>query len=329
MAAVRQWLLALCVALLLGTLGATWMMAQAVPAGTITAVDAKTGVVTARVNATGQQFQFKLSDPAQLNRVAVGQPIFVNLRARQVSLDGKSPAGIVVSVAPTRTAPLDGAAPLHGAKTTAAPVDGATPLDGARTTTAPVGSSSQSAVPTAVKSTSSAASSAPPHGPRGGVATTFKAQVVPINATRFAASLNVPNPNHLPDLVPSIPIGEVVCQVPPESTCQQSCPPVTTKVLLGIKNVSPYPANGAIHVLLQDVSGNIVRNWTINGLQGNGAAYPGNYQVQVYFCSAETSTMPGPSPNYTLKVSAPGITELDSTNNELHFYLTPGTPISP
>ena len=57
------------------------------PAATITSVDAKTGLVTARINASGQLFQFTLTSKALLNRVHPGQDVYVNLRKRQVSLD--------------------------------------------------------------------------------------------------------------------------------------------------------------------------------------------------------------------------------------------------
>jgi hypothetical protein len=89
------------------------------PAASITSIDNKTGLVSAKVNATGQQFEFKLSNPAQLRTISAGQPIYANFTTRQVSLDGKTPSGTIVSITPIKASPLD------GVRTPAAPIDGA------------------------------------------------------------------------------------------------------------------------------------------------------------------------------------------------------------
>lgn len=123
---------------------AIWMASAALrvyavePCCNIVSINSRAGTVTAKVNATGQQFEFRLSSPAQIPSLRVGQPIFANLRNRQVSLDGQHPAGQVVSIASSKASPLDGiqtsAAPLDGMKNPAAPLDGiktsAAPLDG-------------------------------------------------------------------------------------------------------------------------------------------------------------------------------------------------------
>jgi hypothetical protein len=71
----------------------------------IVGIDASTGVVTARVTSTGQQFQFTLSNSAQTRTLRAGQGIYANFSTRQVSLDGKTPAGTIVSVTGPGTAP--------------------------------------------------------------------------------------------------------------------------------------------------------------------------------------------------------------------------------
>jgi len=71
------------------------------PCCNITGINTKTGVVTARVNATGQVFYFRLNDPAQLKSIHVGQAIYANTAAKQVSLDGQHPAGELVGSEPT------------------------------------------------------------------------------------------------------------------------------------------------------------------------------------------------------------------------------------
>lgn len=65
---------------------------------TIAKIDMQSGLVTAKVNATGQQFQFRLSNPVQLRVLRVGQPIYPSFTAKQVSLDGKSVSGLIVNI---------------------------------------------------------------------------------------------------------------------------------------------------------------------------------------------------------------------------------------
>lgn len=72
----------------------------AAPCCAITAVDSRTGVVTARVNASGQMFTFQLANRALLPRLRTGQPVFANFGGRQVSLDGKTIAGRILAIAP-------------------------------------------------------------------------------------------------------------------------------------------------------------------------------------------------------------------------------------
>lgn len=107
---------------------AIWMAAAAVPAYAITPccnivnINSHTGIVTARVNATGQQFEFRLSNPAQLPALRAGQPVFGNLKTSQVSLDGRTIAGRITSIA---AAPAGGSNALgHGSATAQPPVSG-------------------------------------------------------------------------------------------------------------------------------------------------------------------------------------------------------------
>jgi hypothetical protein len=82
----------------------------------ITSINTRTGIVTAKVNTTGQTLQFSLMNRAQLNQLQVGQALYANFKANQVSLDGKTPAGMILTAAPldgavargTQAAPLDG-----------------------------------------------------------------------------------------------------------------------------------------------------------------------------------------------------------------------------
>jgi len=75
----------------------------AAPCCGIIGIDNSSGVVTAKVNATGQQFQFKLSNPAQLGMLNVGQAIYANLAAKQVSLNGTAASGTILGISPMVT----------------------------------------------------------------------------------------------------------------------------------------------------------------------------------------------------------------------------------
>jgi hypothetical protein len=56
----------------------------------IITVNMRTGVVTAKVKATGNVFEFKASSPATLATLKPGQPVFANFANHQISLDGKT-----------------------------------------------------------------------------------------------------------------------------------------------------------------------------------------------------------------------------------------------
>jgi hypothetical protein len=70
------------------------------PCCNIAAIDTNTGIVTAKVSATGQQFQFTMNNPVQLQSLHVGQAVYANFTSKQVSLDGKTPAGQISSMGP-------------------------------------------------------------------------------------------------------------------------------------------------------------------------------------------------------------------------------------
>ena len=80
-----------------------------VPGCRITAINARTGEVSARETATGRAFTFAVSDARLRNFLKVGQGVHANFDAKEVSLDGKSVVGRIVSLAP----PLLERAPLE------------------------------------------------------------------------------------------------------------------------------------------------------------------------------------------------------------------------
>jgi hypothetical protein len=137
-----------------------------------------------------------------------------------------------------------------------------------------------------------------------------------------------PNPNHLPNLAPGIGGGIAECAYYYPQTCQQACSSIIVTTLIGVKNTTAYPISGTIEVLLQTMSGNTVRRWTVNGLAANGQVYTGKIKVPFYCVPA--GTYENHSPNYALIVKAPpGVTELDPNDNRAEMYLRPTATISP
>lgn len=71
-------------------------VAPGTPCCAITAMDTNTGVVTVKANATGRIFQFKVNDSALLKSLTVSQGVYANFAAKQVSINGSTPAGNII-----------------------------------------------------------------------------------------------------------------------------------------------------------------------------------------------------------------------------------------
>lgn len=70
----------------------------------ITAIDARTGVVTAREAETNRKFQFKVTHSALLKSLKVGQKIYADFTTDKVSLDGAGFCCTIVQSAPSAAA---------------------------------------------------------------------------------------------------------------------------------------------------------------------------------------------------------------------------------
>jgi GH25 family lysozyme M1 (1,4-beta-N-acetylmuramidase) len=75
----------------------------------ITSIDTNAGVVTAKVNANGNIFRFKVTDAALLNSLKVGQAVYATFTSNQVSLDGTTACCAIIS--PPAPPPVKAAAP--------------------------------------------------------------------------------------------------------------------------------------------------------------------------------------------------------------------------
>jgi hypothetical protein len=91
--------------------------AQQKPCCTITAVDARSAVASARVNATAQLFQFKVT-PALATSLRPGQGVYANFSSRQVSLDGKTVCCTIIAVSPSPAVPAPAGRPSTPAPAT-------------------------------------------------------------------------------------------------------------------------------------------------------------------------------------------------------------------
>ncbi len=79
------------------TIGSGESAAQTPACCTITAIEAGTGLVSAKVTANGNVFQFKVATPAVLASLKLGQGVYANFTTRQVSLDGRAACCAITS----------------------------------------------------------------------------------------------------------------------------------------------------------------------------------------------------------------------------------------
>lgn len=88
--------------------------ASAQPCCSVTSIDQKSGVVSAKENATGRAFQFKVGDGKLLGSLRLGQAAYANFKTNQVSLDGKTVCCSIVNASATGGVPRSGSAPGSG-----------------------------------------------------------------------------------------------------------------------------------------------------------------------------------------------------------------------
>lgn len=71
--------------------------AQASPCCGIVGIDGATGIVTARVTATGYLFEFRVTNARTLATLKVGQGVYANFAGKQASLDGRTSCCTITS----------------------------------------------------------------------------------------------------------------------------------------------------------------------------------------------------------------------------------------
>ena len=86
--------------------------AAATPCCAITEINAGTTTVSAKETATGRMFSFKVTNPNVLKSLKVGQPVYANFAARQVSIDGAAPCCNIISISTSSGTPASQFGPI-------------------------------------------------------------------------------------------------------------------------------------------------------------------------------------------------------------------------
>jgi len=128
-----------------------------------------------------------------------------------------------------------------------------------------------------------------------------------------------PNPNHLPDLVLDFAPVMLECTIKPGSTCQASCGSITIPTNFGVHNLTQYPANGPIKLILTEIASGATRTWTLNHVDGNQWAFSGGFYT--YWKCPTGDSYSTPPDNYTLEIQAPP--QLTSNGKSQQIYIPP------
>ena len=77
------------------------------PCCNITAINLGSGVLSAKENATGRTFTFKVSDVKLLNSLKVGQGIYADFSGKKVSVNGADPCCPIVTLGAAAAKPIE------------------------------------------------------------------------------------------------------------------------------------------------------------------------------------------------------------------------------
>jgi hypothetical protein len=106
---MKTWVLVSGMALLLGASIAVSVppeVSAGTPCCSITTVDRKTGIVTAKNNATGETFEFRLRDAAQVGNIRIGDQVSTDVRTRQVTVHSFQPVEGILRKTPMPPPPI-------------------------------------------------------------------------------------------------------------------------------------------------------------------------------------------------------------------------------
>jgi hypothetical protein len=76
------------------------------PCCSITAIDMKTGIVTAKNTATGGTFKFRLGNAAQIRNIKIGDQVSTDFQTREVTVHSFQPVDGILIKTPMRPPPI-------------------------------------------------------------------------------------------------------------------------------------------------------------------------------------------------------------------------------
>jgi len=103
MGKMRAGVLVLGTGLIIGALIAVSVppeVSAATPCCTITSIDMKTGIVTGKDTATGETFEFKLGNAAQIRNIKIGDQVSTDFQNREVTVHSFQPVDGIIVKAP-------------------------------------------------------------------------------------------------------------------------------------------------------------------------------------------------------------------------------------
>ena len=106
---MQRWVLVLGIALIVEASIANSVppeVSAATPCCSITAIDTKTGIVTAKDTATGETIEFRLGDAAQGKNIKIGDPVSTDSQTREVTIHSFQPVGGILIKKPMPRPPM-------------------------------------------------------------------------------------------------------------------------------------------------------------------------------------------------------------------------------
>lgn len=106
---MQTWVLVLGMALIIGASIAVSVppeVSAGTPCCSITTIDMKTGIVTAKNTATGETFEFKLGNAAQIRNIKIGDPVSTDSQTREVTVHSFQPVDGILIKTPMHPPPI-------------------------------------------------------------------------------------------------------------------------------------------------------------------------------------------------------------------------------
>lgn len=106
---MQTWVLVLGMALIIGASIAVSVppeVSAGTPCCSITTIDMKTGIVTAKNTATGETFEFKLGNAAQIRNIKIGDPVSTDSQTREVTVHSFQPIDGILIKTPRHPPPI-------------------------------------------------------------------------------------------------------------------------------------------------------------------------------------------------------------------------------